>query len=86
MFRLSVFFTLVFCHIYESEEIKAMTIHTIPKHTCPSCGGEGEYLGALLDTSGEIWDNINGKRGYPWENNDWVFVYEFMRRENYGKN
>jgi len=38
---------------YESEEIKAMTIHTIPKHTCPSCGGEGEYLGALLDMSGQ---------------------------------
>jgi DNA-directed RNA polymerase subunit M/transcription elongation factor TFIIS len=47
------FFTLAFCHIYESEEIKAMTIHTIPKHTCPSCGGEGEYLGALLDMSGQ---------------------------------
>jgi hypothetical protein len=39
------FFTLAFCHIYASEEIKAMTIHTIPKHTCPSCGGEGEYPG-----------------------------------------
>ena len=50
------FFTLAFCHIYESEEIKAMTIHTIPtmnKHTCPSCGREGEYLGALLDMSGK---------------------------------
>jgi hypothetical protein len=23
--------------------------------------------------------DINAKRGYPWENNDWVFVYEFMR-------
>ena len=33
-----------------------MTIHTMPtmnKHTCPSCGGEGEYLGALLDMSGK---------------------------------
>ena len=30
-----------------------MTIHTMPKPTCPSCGGEGEYLGALLDTSGK---------------------------------
>ena len=53
MLRAINFFTLAFCHIYESEEIKAMTIHTIPKHTCPSCGGEGEYLGALLDMSGQ---------------------------------
>ena len=30
-----------------------MTIHTMPKPTCPSCGGEGEYLGALLDMSGK---------------------------------
>jgi len=26
-----------------------------------------------------LWDSINGKRGFPWENNDWVWVYEFMR-------
>jgi hypothetical protein len=41
---------------YESEEIKAMTIHTmltINKRVCPSCGGEAEYLGALLDMSGQ---------------------------------
>lgn len=28
-----------------------------------------------------LWDSINAKRGYPWENNDWVWVYEFMRIE-----
>jgi len=26
-----------------------------------------------------LWDMINGKRGYSWENNPWVWVYEFMR-------
>lgn len=41
----------------------------------------GSY-GANYDYfANEIWDNINGKRGYPWENNDWVWVYEFMRIE-----
>ena len=41
----------------------------------------GSY-GANYDYfANEIWDNINAKRGYPWENNDWVWVYEFMRIE-----
>lgn len=26
-----------------------------------------------------LWDSIYAKRGYPWKNNPWVFVYEFMR-------
>ena len=39
----------------------------------------GSY-GANYDYfANEIWDNINAKRGHPWENNDWVWVYEFMR-------
>ena len=29
----------------------------------------------------ELWNPLNAKRGYPWENNDWVWVYEFMRIE-----
>jgi hypothetical protein len=26
-----------------------------------------------------IWDSINAKRGYGWDTNPWVFVYEFRR-------
>jgi hypothetical protein len=26
-----------------------------------------------------LWDELNAKRGYPWESNPWVYVYEFMR-------
>jgi len=26
-----------------------------------------------------LWDSLNAKRGYPWENNNWVFVYDFER-------
>ena len=29
----------------------------------------------------DLWDFINAKRGYPWENNDWVWVIEFKRIE-----
>jgi len=24
-----------------------------------------------------LWDSINAKRGYPWDNNNWVWSYEF---------
>ena len=26
-----------------------------------------------------LWDSLNAKRGYSWESNPWVWVYEFMR-------
>jgi hypothetical protein len=26
-----------------------------------------------------LWDSINAKRGYSWESNPYVYVYEFMR-------
>lgn len=28
-----------------------------------------------------LWDSINAKRGYSWESNPWVFVYEFERTD-----
>ena len=31
-----------------------------------------------------LWDSIYGKN-YPWKNNDWVWVYEFMRTERQAK-
>ena len=27
----------------------------------------------------ECWNSINAKRGYPWSNNDWVWVVDFRR-------
>jgi hypothetical protein len=27
----------------------------------------------------QLWDRLNAKRGYSWESNPWVWVYEFMR-------
>lgn len=31
---------------------------------------------AALDYKG-LWDDINAKRGYPWESNPWVWVIDF---------
>ncbi len=28
-----------------------------------------------------LWDSINAKRGFPWEDNPWVWVIEFERIE-----
>jgi len=28
-----------------------------------------------------LWDTLNAKRGYSWDSNPWVWVYEFMRVE-----
>lgn len=36
-------------------------------------------LGTYRDGFAELWDSINAKRGYPWEANDWVWVYEFKK-------
>ena len=64
---------------------------------CPTCQGHGLHpaLGANYgvievecrdcDTSIKLfrnrWDALNAKRGYPWENNDWVWAYTFKRIE-----
>jgi hypothetical protein len=31
----------------------------------------------------KLWNSLNAKRGYSWESNPWVWVYEFERIENY---
>jgi hypothetical protein len=28
-----------------------------------------------------LWDDLNAKRGFPWKDNPWVWVYEFERTE-----
>jgi hypothetical protein len=27
----------------------------------------------------ELWNQLNAKRGYSWDSNPWVWVYEFIR-------
>lgn len=38
---------------------------------------EDRYQGAFV----KLWDSINAKKGYGWDENPWVWVIEFKRRE-----
>ena len=33
------------------------------------------------DDFAKLWDSINGKRGYGWDTNPWIWVIEFERME-----
>lgn len=33
----------------------------------------------LIPLFAKLWDSINAKRGYPWKDNNWVWVVEFKR-------
>ena len=39
------------------------------------------YESDYMDKFHELWDSINAKRGYGWEENPWVWVYTFERCE-----
>jgi len=47
---------------------------------CGACGGS-DCWDPIKDFR-RLWDILNAKRGYSWESNPWVWVYEFMRVEN----
>lgn len=39
------------------------------------------YDGMYRDAFSFLWDDINGKRGYPWSSNCWVWVVSFLPTE-----
>ena len=47
-----------------------------PENAECNCPG-GAYRNAYC----EFWDRLNAKRGYPWDSNPWVWVYEFEKGE-----
>jgi len=48
------------------------------EHGCTDCMGSGYLEPPQLDFV-YLWDSINAKRGYGWEQNPWVWVVEFRR-------
>lgn len=45
------------------------------------CRSESGYIFELVSQYEKLWDELNDKRGYGWDANPWVFVYEFERIE-----
>ena len=75
-------------------EVKSVRAERLRDITSKDCIAEGAMaLKKLPDGSlahgqifeilafGQLWDTLNAKRGYSWESNPWVWVYEFMRVE-----
>lgn len=44
-----------------------------PDNHCPAA----DYIGAYRS----LWDSLNAKRGFGWDVNPWVWVYEYERME-----
>lgn len=60
-------------------------VKTYP-YTCSATGKTAHMQdenGTFRDGFACLWDFINTKRGYGWDANPWVWVYEFNRMEVY---
>jgi hypothetical protein len=63
-------------------EVKYVRIERLQDITEEDANAEGisrNYGHEAVFHFWQLWDTLNAKRGYPWERNPWVYVYEFMR-------
>jgi len=70
-------------------EVKTVRVERLQNISVKDAADEGFFSGLLTGeescrTTGrgefaEYWDTLNAKRGYSWESNPWVWVYEFIR-------
>lgn len=72
-------------------EVKSVRVERLQDITPEDCEAEG--MDAYCDDGvhdpgdamylqfSELWDSINGNRGYGWDKNPWVWVVEFKRVE-----
>ena len=64
--------------------IRVERVQDISEHDvlCEGVRWDGEHDSPWmlqLNTFHQLWDSINGKRGYGWDKNPWVWVVEFKR-------
>ena len=53
------------------ERVQEIDVAGILREGCPPGGKRGELATAWFR---ELWDGLNGKRGYDWDSNPWVWV------------
>ncbi len=69
----------------EITDIRVERLQDITNNDAKSEGVEPEVLsGHYYYLSGyhDLWQDLNAKRGYPWESNPWVWVISFKRVHN----
>ena len=65
-------------------EVKSVRVRRLQEIDTVSCVLEGVEFGNAWTANAKptfikLWESTNAKRGYSWEANPWVWVYEFMR-------
>ncbi|MGN6812666.1 MAG: hypothetical protein ACTHMP_17520, partial [Thermomicrobiales bacterium] len=64
------------------EEVRAERLQAISENDCLSEGygwdADAAYPNTLPRAQFRVaWDQLNAKRGFPWESNPWVWVISF---------
>ncbi|NLH01932.1 MAG: hypothetical protein GX488_08580 [Clostridiales bacterium] len=63
-----------------AERLQDMPLFDVWSEGTPQMPGNTESDGAVNHEDFKyLWDSINAKRGYGWDTNPWVWVYEFER-------
>ena len=68
-------------------EVKSVRVERLQDITCEDAKNEGVKRDCGCEVVGyctafyKVWNALNAKRGYSWESNPWVWVYEFIRVE-----
>ena len=60
------------------ESLQAISVEDILSEGCRPIACD-EDASEIYEWYSELWDSINAKRGYSWEDNPWVWVIEFKR-------
>jgi hypothetical protein len=59
--------------------VRVERVQDITAHDAIREGMVSEISFDTVDEFKELWNNLNAKRGYGWESNPWVWVYEFEK-------
>lgn len=70
--------------VLQITEVRIQRLHEITPEDALAEGieqfAEEQRLGGYYTTAfARLWDEINGKRGYPWRANPWVWVLSFQK-------